>query len=317
MKSGASALGQPVLPPAEREQLDDLYARLTAQRPMNVGYPCNQTFDYSELFRFLEFSANNVGDPFNATNYRLNTQDFEREVLADFAKYTRAPENEWWGYVNNGGTEGNMYGLYVARELYPEGICYFSEDTHYSVAKILRLQHTRNIMLKSQPSGELDYDDLHETLRIHRDVPPIIFANIGTTMKGAVDDLATIRSVLDDLAIPNFYMHADAALSGMILPFVDQPQAWDFADGADSISISGHKFLGSPIPCGVALARKKHVERIARSIEYVGALDTTIAGSRNAFSPLILWYRLRTLGDAGLRLLVQECLENAEYAVVK
>lgn len=317
MKSGASALGQPVLPPAEREQLNALYARLTAQRPVNVGYPCNQNFDYSELFRFLEFSANNVGDPFSATNYRLNTQDFEREVLADFAKYTRAPENEWWGYVNNGGTEGNMYGLYVARELYPEGICYFSEDTHYSVAKILRLQHTRNIMLKSQPSGELDYDDLHETLRIHRDVPPIIFANIGTTMKGAVDDLAKIRSVLDDLAIPNFYMHADAALSGMILPFVDEPQAWDFADGADSISISGHKFLGSPIPCGVALARKKHVERIARSIEYVGALDTTIAGSRNAFTPLILWYRLRTLGDAGLRLLVRECLENAEYAVVK
>jgi histidine decarboxylase len=257
MKSGTSALGHPVLPPAERERLDELYARLSVLRPGNIGYPCNQNFDYSELFRFLEFSANNVGDPFNATNYRLNTQDFEREVLADFARYTRAPESEWWGYVNNGGTEGNMYGLYVARELYPEGICYFSEDTHYSVAKILRLQHTRNIMLKSQPNGELDYDDLHETLRIHRDVPPIIFANIGTTMKGAVDDLGKIRGVLDDLAIPNFYMHADAALSGMILPFVDSPQAWDFADGADSIAISGHKFLGSPVPCGVALARKK------------------------------------------------------------
>jgi histidine decarboxylase len=258
-----------------------------------------------------------VGDPFNSTNYRLNTQDFEREVLADFARYTRAPENEWWGYVNNGGTEGNMYGLYVARELYPEGICYFSEDTHYSVAKILRLQHTRNIMLKSQPNGELDYDDLHETLRIHRDVPPIIFANIGTTMKGAVDDLAKIRGVLDDLAIPNFYIHADAALSGMILPFVETPQAWDFADGADSIAISGHKFLGSPLPCGVALARKKNVERIARSIEYVGALDTTIAGSRNAFTPLMLWYRLRVLAEAGLKKLVRDCLENAQYAVAK
>ncbi|RBP47896.1 L-histidine carboxy-lyase (histamine-forming) [Roseimicrobium gellanilyticum] len=317
MKSGTSALGPPVLPPAERERLDELYTRLSSLKPGNIGYPCNQNFDYSELFRFLEFSANNVGDPFNATNYRLNTQDFEREVLADFARYTRAPENEWWGYVNNGGTEGNMYGLYVARELYPDGICYFSEDTHYSVAKILRLQHTRNIMLKSQPNGELDYDDLHETLRIHRDVPPIIFANIGTTMKGAVDDLAKIRAVLDDLAIPNYYIHADAALSGMILPFVDAPQAWDFADGADSIAISGHKFLGSPLPCGVALARKKNVDRIARSIEYVGALDTTIAGSRNAFTPLMLWYRLRVLGDAGLRKLVQDCLDTAEYAVQK
>ncbi len=305
----------PTLSPTDRQRLDDLHARLRAQVPRNVGYPTNQDFDFTELHRFLEFSANNVGDPFAGTNYRINTMDFEREVVADFARYTRAPEGQWWGYVTNGGTEGNMYGLYVARELFPDGICYFSEDTHYSVAKVLRLQHTRNIMIKSQPDGQMDYADLRETLRLHRDVPPIIFANIGTTMKGAVDDLAKIRSILEDLAIPNAYLHADAALSGMILPFVEKPQPWDFADGADSISISGHKMLGAPIPCGVVLARKTHVDRISRSIEYIGALDTTIAGSRSAFSPLMLWYRLRTLGDEGMRQIIQGCLERAEWTV--
>jgi histidine decarboxylase len=305
------------LSPADRGRLDALYARLESYRCRNVGYPCNQDFDFSELFRFLEFSFNNVGDPFGSTNYRLNTMDFEREVLADFARFTQAPEEKWWGYVTAGGTEGNMYGLYVARELYPEGICYFSEDTHYSVAKVLRLQHTRNIMIKSQPDGQIDYTDLRETLRIHRDVPPIIFANIGTTMKGAVDDLSKIRAILDDLAIPNSYIHSDAALSGMILPFVKDPQPWNFAHGADSISISGHKMLGSPVPCGVVIARKAHVERIARSIEYVGALDTTIAGSRSAFAPLVLWYRLRTMRDEGMRAAVDGCLERSEYAVQK
>lgn len=208
-----------------------------------------------------------------------------------------------------------MYGLYVARELFPDGICYFSEDTHYSVAKVLRLQHTRSIMLKSQPDGGMDYDDLRETLRIHRDVPPIIFANIGTTMKGACDNLATIRGILDEFAITNAYIHADAALSGMILPFVDEPQPWDFADGADSISISGHKLLGSPLPCGVVLARKTNVDRIARSIEYIGALDTTISGSRSAMAPLFLWYRLRTLGREGCRELVRRSLALADFAI--
>lgn len=307
----------PSLSPADRARLDALYARLTDLRPRNVGYPCNQNFDYSELYRFLEFASNNLGDPFVGSNYRLNTLEFEREALAEFARLARAPEDDWWGYVTNGGTEGNMYGLYVARELFPDGICYFSEDTHYSVAKILRLQHTRSIMLKSQPDGQMDYADLRETLRIHRDVPPIIFANIGTTMKGAVDDLGKIRGILDDLAVPSAYIHADAALSGMILPFVDDPQPWDFADGADSISISGHKMLGCPLPCGVALARKKNVERIARSIEYVGALDTTIAGSRNPISPLFLWYRLRTLGPAGVKAMVRESLDRAGDAVRK
>ncbi|HBJ84589.1 MAG TPA: histidine decarboxylase [Verrucomicrobiales bacterium] len=294
---------------------DRLKALLRPSQANPSSYPCNQEYDFSELFRFLHFSAINVGDPFHGTNYRFNTMEFECEVLADFARFTRAPTDEWWGYVTHGGTEGNMYGLYVARELLPEGICYFSEETHYSVAKVMRLQHTRNIMIKGQPDGQMDYDDLRETLRIHRDVPPIIFANIGTTMKGAVDDLARIRAILDDLAIANAYIHADAALSGMILPFVDAPQSWNFADGADSISISGHKMLGAPIPCGVVLARKAHVDRIARSIEYIGALDTTIAGSRSAFAPLMLWYRLRALGDDGLRAMVQGSLQRAGYAV--
>jgi histidine decarboxylase len=305
----------PQLPIADQKRLESLLGKLDGLRRYYVGYPCNQDFDYSALLPFLEFSVNNVGDPFVGSNIPLNTHEFEREVLRDFAELTRAPKDNWWGYVTAGGTEGNMYGLYVARELFPDSICYFSEDTHYSVAKVLRLQHTRNIMLKSQPNGEIDYADLRETLRIHRDVPPIIFANIGTTMKGAIDDLATIRAVLEELAIPSAYIHADAALSGMILPFVDDPQPWDFADGADSISISGHKMLGSPLPCGVALARKNYVDRIARSIEYIGALDTTIAGSRSAIAPLFLWYRLRTLGREGCRAMVQQSLEHAEYAI--
>ena len=306
---------RPNLAPADQQRLENFLGKLHRLRRYFVGYPCNQDFDYSALTPFLDFTINNVGDPFGGSNIPLNTHEFEREVLADFAELAKAPQDDWWGYVTAGGTEGNMYGLYVARELFPESICYFSEDTHYSVAKVLRLQHTRNIMLKSQANGEMDYADLRETLRIHRDCPPIIFANIGTTMKGAVDNLATIRGILEELAISNAYIHADAALSGMILPFVDDPQPWTFADGADSISISGHKMLGSPLPCGVALARKHNVDRIARSIEYIGALDTTIAGSRSAVAPLYLWYRLRTLGRAGCRDMVQRSLELAEYAV--
>ena len=228
---------------------------------------------------------------------------------------TGAAADSFWGYVTNGGTEGNMYGIFLGRELFPEGLVYYSEDTHYSVSKILRCLHVRNIMIKSLPDGRIDLDDLRETIKIHRDVPPIIFANIGTTIKGAVDDLDGIRQILDDLAVPQHYIHADAALSGMILPFVDDPQPWDFAAGVDSIAISGHKMIGSPIPCGVALAKRSHVDRIARSVEYVGTLDTTLAGSRNGITPLFLWYAFRTVGIKGLRRRVRACFEVADYAI--
>jgi len=299
----------------DAKRLEQLLDRLGEQRKVSIGYPCNQDFDYSELYPFLDFVINNVGDPYSGSNFRLNTHDFEREVIADFARWTGIAQDAHWGYVTNGGTEGNMYGLYLAREIYPDGMVYFSEDTHYSVAKILRLQHTRNIMIRSQQGGEIDYEDLEESIKIHRDVPPIIFANAGTTMTGAVDNLDKIREVLDRLCIQQYYIHVDAALSGMILPFLKNPPSWDFSSGADSMSISGHKMLGSPIPCGVALARKSHVDRISRSVEYGGALDTTISGSRNAFTPLILWYAIRTKGEEGLVKLMYRSLATADYAV--
>ena len=125
-------------------------------------------------------------------------------------------------------------------------------------------------MIKSTDTGEIDYDDLRETIRINRDLPVIFIANIGTTMKGAVDDVSKVREILDDLAVTNFYIHADAALSGMILPFVDEPQPYGFDAGFDSVAVSGHKMIGAPLPCGVTLTRAEYVSRIARSIEYVG-----------------------------------------------
>ncbi len=300
---------------ADSQRLDDYYRTLEKESNRFVGYPANARFDYSELHRFLRFPLNNVGDPFVESTYRVNSREFEQEVLHFFARVYHAPEKRYWGYVTSGGTEGNLYGLYLARELLPDGIVYYSEETHYSVSKVLRVLALRNIMIKTQSSGEIDYEDLRETVKIHRDVAPIILANIGTTMKGAVDDVARIREILHDFAVPNFYIHCDAALSGMILPFVKDPQPYDFGAGIDSISVSGHKMIGSPIPCGIVLAMKKNVDRIARSIEYVGSLDTTISGSRNGLSPLFLWAAMRKLGPAGFREMVVGCLKMADYAI--
>ena len=292
--------------------LDELFREASAHA---MGYPVNLAFDYEEILPFLNYNANNVGDPFHGTNYRINSHDFERDVIARFAGLMRIDPGDAWGYVTTGGTEGNMYGLYMARELHPNGVVYFSQDTHYSILKILRVLNMRNIMIKSQDNGEIDYDDLRETIRINRDVPVIFMANIGTTMKGAVDDLRRVRNILDDLAVTQSYIHSDAALSGMILPFVSDPQPYGFDEGADSLAVSGHKLIGSPIPCGVVLTRKEYVARISRSVEYVGVMDTTLPGSRNAWTPLLLWYALERYGEEGFRLLVARMLNLAEYAV--
>jgi len=101
-----------------------------------IGYPIAQDFDYAELYPLLKLPLNNVGDPFMESTYDLNSRSIELEVLQFFAKLFNAPVNNWWGYITNGGSEGNLYGLYVARELYPNGIVYYSEATHYSIPAI-------------------------------------------------------------------------------------------------------------------------------------------------------------------------------------
>ena len=298
-----------------QERIEALLQDLETLTGEQVGYPCNHEYDYSALWPFLQYSANNVGDPFHDSNFRPNSHEIEREVVHIFADLMRIGREQAWGYVTSGGTEGNMYGLYMGRELFPDGVVYFSQDTHYSVVKILSVLKMRNIMIRSQDNGEIDYDDLYETIRVNRAEPVIFMANIGTTMKGAVDDVGKVRGILGDLAVTDYYIHADAALSGMILPFVDEPQPYGFDVGFDSVAISGHKMIGSPLPCGVALTKNEFVSRVSRAIEYVGVLDTTLTGSRNALTPIIMWYAFQRHGLDGFRRIVAKCLETAEYAV--
>jgi histidine decarboxylase len=299
---------------SDRERLNQHLEKLAEYRETELGYPVAFDIDIKPLVPFLGYSLNNVGDPFMEAHYRINSREFEREVLQFFAELTHAPANDWWGYVTNGGTEGNLYGMYLAREMFPDGIVYFSRDSHYSVAKNLHFLGMRNIMIRSQANGEMDYDDLHETIRIRRDATPIIFANIGTTMTEGRDDIGRIQGILDDLSIERRYIHSDAALCGGYAAFLDPRPAWDFADGADSIAISGHKFFAMPIPCGIVLARKRYVDRVGQSVAYIGTRDTTISGSRDGFTVLGLWYAIRSFGFEGMKARLEKAMALADYA---
>ncbi|XSG83825.1 MAG: histidine decarboxylase [Methylohalobius sp. ZOD2] len=303
------------LPPNVQARLEALTEQFSRGVEQFLGYPCNARFDYRPLYPFLSYPLNNAGDPFIDTHNRLNTHDIERQVVYFFAELFHARREAIWGYVTGGGTEGNLYGLFLGREQYPEGIVYYSEDSHYSIPKILKLLRMRQRQIKSTACGEMDYGDLARALNGRRDAPAIVLANIGTTMKGAVDDLERIHAVFESLSLRDYHIHADAAFHGMILPFVDRPPVFDFQAGIDSIAVSGHKILGAPVPCGVVLAKKVHVRRIARMVEYVGSLDSTIPGSRSGLTPLMLWYAIETLGRDGFRALTAHCLEMAEYAV--
>lgn len=297
----------------DRERLESLKESLGKSRDTFLGYPVSKDFDYSELTPFLQYPINNLGDPFEEGTWKVQTHQMEKEVVAFFAKLFRAHPKDYWGYVTNGGSESNLYGLYLAREMYPKAMVYYSESTHYSVRKNIHLLNIPSIVIRSQENGEIDYEDFENTLRMNRHKPAIVLTTFGTTMKEAKDDVSRIKGILRSLAVQDHYIHCDAALSGSYGAFMEPRVPFDFKDGADSISISGHKFVGSPIPCGVIITKRGHRDRIAKGISYIGSLDTTITGSRNGHSPLFLWYALKQLGEEGMKSRYLHGLEVAEY----
>ncbi|MDN5285395.1 MAG: glutamate decarboxylase [Mucilaginibacter sp.] len=306
-----------LLNPDDGDRLKDYIEKAFERYKYFIGYPVAQDFDYSELYPLFKLPLNNVGDPFIESTYDLNSRSIEFEVLHFFAKLFKAPENNWWGYITNGGSEGNLYGLYVARELYPAGIVYYSEATHYSIQKNIHLLNLRSIIIRSDENGEIDYNDLRQIMQMHREQPVIMLANIGTTMTEAKDDISKIKAIFRELAIKNHYIHCDAALAGTYSALLNLQPGFDFQYGADSIAISGHKFIGSPIPCGLVLVKKNYKDRIGEVIPYIGTLDTTISGSRNDHSPVFMWYAIKKWGLKGMRLRALDCLELAVFTVDK
>ncbi len=299
-----------------QKRLEDLHVKLNEQRENYLGYPNNQDLNNMGLSRFLNFAINNVGDPYLGNN-GMNTCQFETEVIDFFADILHAPEKDYWGYLTNGGTEGNLYGLYLARESYRDGIVYHSADSHYSVPKAARILGLKNVVVPSLENGEMDYSKLKPLMLSLRQFPAIINANIGTTMKGAIDQVEIIVQCLREVGIDKYYIHCDAALFGAMLPFVEGASVFDFRLPIGSIAISGHKLLGSPVPCGIAIARKEHLSKIGGGVEYIGSIDKTISGSRDGFSALLLWQQLMRYGKSGLKRAVEDCLKMTDYTLGK
>merc|ERR1719327_862705 len=97
------------------------------------------------------------------------------------------------------------------------------------------------------------------------------------------------------------------------MPFVDYAPQISFDKPIDSVAVSGHKMLGCPMPCGVALTRKSHVRKVETRIDYLNSVDTTIMGSRNGHTALHMWYSLRSKGLKGIKDEVAHCLQTARY----
>jgi histidine decarboxylase len=279
-----------------------------------LGYPCNAAYDYSEISDYLKYNINNVGCPYVEGTYKVNTKSVEQEVLAFFAELWGINKENIWGYITSAGTEGIMQGLFVGRESLDESAMFYtSKASHYSLFKIARILRLNLCVVNTLENGEIDYRDFEDKLLKNIDKPALINANLGTTMTGAIDNTKEIYSILQKFNKIDYYLHADGALMGFVIPFIQEDLS--FKRHIHSISISGHKFLGIKIPCGVFLMEKRFLNLVQNKIEYIGSSDCTISGSRNGHTPLFYKYIIDKKGISGFKEDINTCIELSEYVL--
>jgi histidine decarboxylase len=293
----------------------------------HLGYPYNLGFDYGDLVEKLgKFSINNLGDPFIESNYGVHSRAFEIAVLDWFADLWSIGRREYWGYVTACGTEGNLQGIYMGRENLSKTNCDYDDimllascESHYSVFKAAKMYCIHHEMVYSNPDGSINLQDFKGwvDLCVAAGKKIIVNVNIGTTMKGGIDDLDGVVDVLRGAGMKDdeFYIHCDGALAGIMIGLLEAGKdILSFSTKPiGSISVSGHKFIGSPVPCGVFVTRLRNIEVLSSNVDYINSRDATIMGSRNGHAALYIWYALVHKGVEGLRKDVQECISNARF----
>ncbi|CAF1323689.1 unnamed protein product [Didymodactylos carnosus] len=229
-------------------------------------------------------------------------------------------------------------------------VAFYSDDTHYSITKIVRALEIQTFYEigekeykgqcpitsdgtwpKEVPSkngnngpGSVDIDKLIQLVEFFAATgsPPLIILNVGTTFKGAYDDVEEIgnrlmpilkRYKLDERIVnydpadqtkcdtrTGYWIHVDGALGASYLPFIEKAYEtgrmqqrgpkFDFSlKFVHSIVTSAHKYPGCPMPSGIYMTKHKYQIAPPDDPEYLGSPDTTFAGSRNAISPAALW----------------------------
>jgi histidine decarboxylase len=297
--------------------LERIEHRLRTAHANHLGYPYNLAGDAALPARFGGYLINNLGDPYVGSHYGSEVCDLEREVVEWLMDLWHCDKPEdYWGSVGASGTEGNLWALYLAREALPDAVLIYPQEAHYSIPKAARILRIPTQAVACEPSGDVSLPDLRRVLSGLRSAYVIVALTCGTTVKGAHDDIAGALDVLDAAGFPSHrrYVHIDGALNAMVLPFIDgapdrlQPS---FRHDISSISTSGHKMIGTTMPCGVLIARRRHVERVASAVAYLRSNDTTLMGSRNGHAVMALWSRLHGEGREGFRQAAARCVARA------
>lgn len=255
---------------------------------------------------FIKQNPNQMGNWSIKTNQPDIFQKAEYETIRAFISLVHGKNDALGGYITSGGTEGNIYSLWMGREYvhhkYPkQRRCVLISDlTHHSIRKAARIADIPVLRVPLNPSTwAIDPVGLQKAIKKGYANGYGVFLlplTLGYTLTGTSDAYEEICTYLSKHPRIHVYCWIDAALTGMVIPFT-MPFFAPFRHALiHSIVIDAHKFGGAPYPSGIVLYRNLLRQYIEQPIPYVPQTDATVLGSRPAASAIALWALIQSKG---------------------
>ena len=156
------------------------------------------------------------------------------------------------------------------------------------------------------------------------DLPCAIVATVGTTATTAIDPIAPIAEIAGRHEI---WLHVDAAMAGSAMILPECRSMWEGVEGADSLIINAHKWLGAPFDCSVYYVRDpEHLMRVMSTNPSFlqSSVDGEVKNLRDwgiplgrRFRALKLWFVIREQGVSGLQKRLRRDIANARWLADK
>ena len=306
------------------------------QHPQFFGYfPCNGTLA-SVLGDYVSTGLGVLGLAWQSSPALTELE----EVVTDWMRAMLGLSDAWSGVIQDTASTSTMIALMCAREratdygasraglqAEPEPlVVYTSAHSHSSVGKAALLAGF------GRANVRVIADDEHYAMRadalaaaIEGDLragakPCAIVATSGSTASTALDPIDAVAAIA---ARHHVWLHVDAAMAGSAMVLPECRWMWNGVEGADSLVVNPHKWLGAAFDCTLYYVRDaEHLVRVmSTNPSYLqSAADGRVKNLRDwgiplgrRFRALKLWFLIREQGVAGLQARLRRDLENARW----
>jgi len=262
------------------------------------------------------------------------------EVSLDWWRQMLGLSERWSGVIQDTASTATLVALVCARERASNHsatrgglqgqanplIVYVSSQAHSSVEKAALLAGFGRDNVRAIPvdgNFDMNANALASAIATDRAAgrePCAIVATCGSTASTAFDPIAEIAQIA---RVEELWLHVDAAMAGSAMIAPECRVLWDGIEGADSLVVNPHKWLGVSMDCSTYFVRDVRI--------LVGVMSTNPSFLQTAFDgqvknyrdwgiplgrrmrALKLWFVIRDQGVSGLQSRIRRDLAHAQW----